>query len=454
MSFERAHRIMFLSLLVLILFNACEGGSSSRNSNQENPKPAINSISPENCNRGDSGFTLTVHGSDFLPSSIVRWNGYGRDTTFISSTQLSAAVNKEDVANSGTARITVFNPSPGGGTSNSKAFMIYLYPNDWTFLGVPTVNGTEYYDVGQIIVDPEDQLTLYVMVYGEGLFTSRDGGESWELAVSAESPSYGFVAQDPDNLHRLFYGQHNKLYVSNDRGMTWNLNHTFNAESYIETITFSNFYPDTIYVGPRGSNVMFHRSTDDGESWQSYSYGQTTGMDNFIPWAVAEDPVDGTLFAGVELGNHPQPYRPPFLRSADGGVTWENLVEGMNSSNEGPIWHVTSIVVNPNNHKVYALSEGAGLYTSMDHGETWSRTPDGALVGTLIRDPWREGWLFASSIYYQTLEGGVYVTTDDGENFYPFGLQGHTTADLSLTGDGRYLYVAAYQSGIYYTRLP
>jgi hypothetical protein len=285
------------------------------------------------------------------------------------------------------------------------------------------------------------------------LFISRDGGGTWELPILGEDWSYGVVAQNEENLDHLYYGQHNKLFESNDRGLTWDLIHTFDSNSYIETITFSKVHPNTIYVGPRGSNVMFHRSDDYGASWQSYSYGQTVGIDNFIPWAIAEDPIDGTLYAGVELGNHPEPYRPPFLRSIDGGQTWEDIVENITSYLEGPIWHVTSIVVHPESQKVYAISEGMGLYTSIDSGNSWTFTP-GALVGGLIRDPFLDGRLFAGDVLYSGHPGGVHISTDDGQNFYEFGLQGITTASFSITGDGSRLYAAAYQSGIYYTPLP
>src|SRR5207248_6188120 len=69
-------------------------------------------------------FTLTATGTNFIASSVVRWNGSNRTTTFVSSTTLQAQILASDVAATGTASVTVFNPTPGGGTSAAKTFTI------------------------------------------------------------------------------------------------------------------------------------------------------------------------------------------------------------------------------------------------------------------------------------------------------------------------------------------
>ncbi len=69
-------------------------------------------------------FTLTVKGSNFVAASVVKWNGSSRATTFVSSGQLTAQIGASDVAVASQAVVTVFNPSPGGGTSGALAFTI------------------------------------------------------------------------------------------------------------------------------------------------------------------------------------------------------------------------------------------------------------------------------------------------------------------------------------------
>ena len=94
-----------------------------------NPVATLTSLSPSSATAGGAGFTLTVNGSNFLESSVVRWNGSDRTTTFVNSTQVKASIPSSDIATAGTAQVTVFNPSPGGGTSNALTFTI----NNQTF---------------------------------------------------------------------------------------------------------------------------------------------------------------------------------------------------------------------------------------------------------------------------------------------------------------------------------
>ncbi len=92
------------------------------------PLPLVSGINPSTATMGAAGFTLTVTGSDFLSSSVVRWNGTSRTTTFISATQLTATILASDVATAGTALISVLTPAPGGGVSASAAFTIASPP--------------------------------------------------------------------------------------------------------------------------------------------------------------------------------------------------------------------------------------------------------------------------------------------------------------------------------------
>jgi len=103
------------------------GGAINGSSNTftvNNPLPSSTGISPPARVKGGAGFTLTVNGSSFVPSSVVNFAGSSRTTTFINSTQISAAILPGDLATVGTFAVTVFNPLPGGGTSNPQTFTV------------------------------------------------------------------------------------------------------------------------------------------------------------------------------------------------------------------------------------------------------------------------------------------------------------------------------------------
>jgi hypothetical protein len=91
---------------------------------QSNPVPLINQLEPASRRPGTNGFELMVMGAGFAPTAVVNWNGSPRTTEVISSTRIKASISASDVAQIGTASVTVVNPPPGGGTSGPAFFPI------------------------------------------------------------------------------------------------------------------------------------------------------------------------------------------------------------------------------------------------------------------------------------------------------------------------------------------
>lgn len=87
--------------------------------------PAVSSISPNLVQAGSAAFTLTVNGTGFNAESTVNLGTNALVTTYISSTQLTAAVTAAEIAKYGWAPVTVTNPSPGGGVSSILPLTIY-----------------------------------------------------------------------------------------------------------------------------------------------------------------------------------------------------------------------------------------------------------------------------------------------------------------------------------------
>ncbi|HEV3275224.1 MAG TPA: alkaline phosphatase family protein [Terriglobia bacterium] len=81
-------------------------------------------LAPIGATPGGAGFTLTVHGTGFGSGATVDWNGNPLATNYVSSTELTATVAASEIASAGTALVTVSNPAPGGGTSNSLLFPV------------------------------------------------------------------------------------------------------------------------------------------------------------------------------------------------------------------------------------------------------------------------------------------------------------------------------------------
>ncbi|MEK6683281.1 MAG: kelch repeat-containing protein [Nitrospirota bacterium] len=103
---------------------ATRGGTTTAAFTVENPVPALATISPASVIAGRGAFTLTLNGSNFIPSSSVNFGSAVLTPVFISSAQLQVTVPAAAVATAGVISVTVFNPAPGGGTSGTVTFTV------------------------------------------------------------------------------------------------------------------------------------------------------------------------------------------------------------------------------------------------------------------------------------------------------------------------------------------
>lgn len=86
---------------------------------------SVSTISPSVAAAGGNGFTLTVNGTGFAQGATVIWNGSQRTTTYISPTQVTAAITSTDIARAGSASVWVYSP---GGISNIVSLSIAALP--------------------------------------------------------------------------------------------------------------------------------------------------------------------------------------------------------------------------------------------------------------------------------------------------------------------------------------
>lgn len=170
----------------LVCLGGCGGGTSQTLNNQPlNPPPAITTISPSTAAAGGMAFTLTINGANFVAASMVSFGGTAPTTTFVSTTQLTAAIPAAAIATVGTAGVIVTNPAPGGGTSNAVNFTVTSGPNP-----VPTIN---FLDPS---CAPAGSKAFTLAVFGENLVASsvvrwngRDLPTTFNNGITAQVPA-------------------------------------------------------------------------------------------------------------------------------------------------------------------------------------------------------------------------------------------------------------------------
>jgi len=120
---KKALLASLLILAVIAMFPSCGGsGGGGGGGNQNNPVPAITSLSPTQQAAGSTPQNLTINGTGFVTSSTVTFNGAAHSATYASATQLTTYLLPGDLAVAGNFPVVVTNPAPGGGASSPVNF--------------------------------------------------------------------------------------------------------------------------------------------------------------------------------------------------------------------------------------------------------------------------------------------------------------------------------------------
>jgi YVTN family beta-propeller protein len=89
-----------------------------------NPVPEIVSITPNNIQRESSEITIYIDGNKFISSSIAYFNSLLLTTVFIDNKHIQATIPEEMLSKAGVYPVTITNPQPEGGLSNSMNFTV------------------------------------------------------------------------------------------------------------------------------------------------------------------------------------------------------------------------------------------------------------------------------------------------------------------------------------------
>lgn len=285
---------------------------------------------------------------------------------------------------------------------------------------------------------------IYVAGAG-GLFRTTNGGEHWQplldgkglvstasdVAVAKSDPSVVWVATGDWNfIHGGVPGD--GVYRSRDGGDTWT-KAGFQDARYVAKVEIHPTRPDTVYVGVIGPmsgasrERGLYRTDDGGETWTQLLYvNEWTGVVD-----IAIDPSNPQILYAVTMQQGMNtdvfvPFGPGsgLWKSEDGGDNWRRLHKGLPDLDLGRCGIAVS-AARPG--VVYAVVEPVGqkrgdadeeftrravtLYRSDDFGETWQR-----------KAPLNQG----SSFYW----GKVWTDPSDADRVYM------ATRALAVSTDG------------------
>lgn len=261
-------------------------------------------------------------------------------------------------------------------------------------------------DILSMAVHPVDPNIVYIGTESDGLFVTKDAGETWNQVPFA-SKAYGllFDPQNPDIMYGtgIFKGRA-KIFKRMREGEEWKEVYTEPADgTTISSIAIDKFNAQVLYAGTNEGVIV--KTVDGGQTWVNLKKeaNQATGPivnigfdsanDAHVFFAVFQAGVLETKNAGATIEDITSkidtvgrttsvynltvdPYLPGvvyvgtgagiFRRS--GGDDWKslNIIE---SSRSFPI---RSIAINPKNSREIIFSSAKAIYKSVDSGATWS----------------------------------------------------------------------------------
>ncbi|MEO0592527.1 MAG: glycosyl hydrolase [Myxococcota bacterium] len=271
--------------------------------------------------------------------------------------------------------------------------------------------------IADIAAPNDDPNTWYVGVGSGGVWKTTNAGTTWKSIFDGQgSYSIGDIAIDPSNPHTVWVGTGENvggrhvgfgdgIYRSRDGGQSWK-NLGLKASDHIGKIVIHPDDSNTLWVaaeGPlwsKGGERGVYKTTDGGKTWKNVlRVGEWTGATD-----LEIDPRDpNVLYAATwqrhrtvaaYVGGGPES---GIYRSVDGGETWERLKKGLPEGNMGKI----GLAISPMKPDIlYAAIEQdqrkGGVYRSTDRGSSWERRSDTVSRAT-------------GPHYYQELEASPHV---------------------------------------------
>ncbi|HVZ37768.1 MAG TPA: YCF48-related protein, partial [Candidatus Kapabacteria bacterium] len=255
---------------------------------------------------------------------------------------------------------------------------------------------------------------LAVGSHGITLGTS-DGGSTW-TSFNADTIGYRFMGAVWlfDTVHAVVVGDRindSKIAQSNDGGRTWNWNTDFNAEetwALYDDVVFR----DSLHGFTVGIQASVKATDDGGATWHTISYTpfNTPTLESLLDISFVDRDTGMVLFGNA------------YLRTTDGGVTWNDL-HVLNLGNN----LISTQFLAPNR----GLLSGAydQMFVSTNQGLTWD------YAHNAIDPPALQFWAmnFSDANFgVCSASNLVYFTNDGGNNWHGAPIPDLTGADSGL----------------------
>jgi photosystem II stability/assembly factor-like uncharacterized protein len=290
------------------------------------------------------------------------------------------------------------------------------------------------YSIGDVELDPNNPNVIWVgtgennhqraLGYGDGIYKSLDGGESFTNMGLKDSRQIGGIVIDPRNTNVVFVacegsawgpGGDRGLYKTSDGGKTWKRMLEISENTGVNNVVMDPSDPDVLYATSEqrrrthfgkiggGPESAVYKSTDNGESWRKVMSGlpgvHLGGMGiavspvnpNLVYLIVEAQDNKGGFYRSSNKGESWQrmgdytssgqyyneiycdPVDPNKVYSmdtytkvtVDGGKTWQNLGNNNRHVDDHAIW------VNPANNQHLLIGGDGGIYESYDSGAHW-----------------------------------------------------------------------------------
>ncbi len=234
----------------------------------------------------------------------------------------------------------------------------------------------------------------YFGATGGGLWKTVNGGEDWFPVTDFKitSASVGAVAVSETHPDLVFIGMGEScirgniipgdgIYRSRDAGETWE--HVgFREVDAVSKIRIHPTNPDIVYAavfgeyGADSEERGVFKSIDGGDTWEKVLYRDAkTGAVDLVIDRKNPDVIYAALWQAFRKEYTMSSGGPGsgMFKSTDGGESWTEMTRNPGMPQEGPVGRIGLALSSANSNRVYALFENddGGLFRSNDAGETW-----------------------------------------------------------------------------------